>query len=347
MDRRSLIKTMAAIPLVAGAAGAVAAATDPLPIIRPRRLRKGMTIGLVSPASNVPEDEDIAFARDVVSSLGFQVKPAKHLYHRDQYLAGSDQQRADDLNAMFADRQVDAIFSLRGGYGSSRLLPLLDYENIAANPKVLMGYSDITALHCAIHQLTGLVTFHGPIAGDNFSDYSYAQFKRTLMTAKKGQLLAAPPVFDDPAPGRVEKENRLTLFRGGVAQGPLIGGNLTLICHLMGTPYEPDFNGRILFLEDVYEAPYRIDRMLTQLKLAGVLDAVAGIAFGKFTESETTKNSFSMEQVLRERTSDLNVPVVRGFMIGHVEDQAVIPVGAQARLDGDKGTLTLMDSGLI
>ena len=347
MDRRSLIKTMAAIPLMAGAANAVAAATDPLPIIRPRRLRKGMTIGLVSPASNVPEDEDIAFARDVVTSLGFQVKPAKHLYHRNQYLAGSDQQRADDLNAMFADRQVDAIFSLRGGYGSSRLLPLLDYENIAANPKVLMGYSDITALHCAIHQLTGLVTFHGPIAGDNFSDYSYAQFKQTLMTAKKGQSLAAPPVFDDPAPGRVEKENRLTLFRGGVAQGPLIGGNLTLVCHLMGTPYEPDFNGRILFLEDVYEAPYRIDRMLTQLKLAGVLDAVAGIAFGKFTESEATKNSFSMEQVLRERTSNLNVPVVRGLMIGHVEDQAVIPVGAQARLDGDKGTLTLMDPGLI
>ncbi len=345
MDRRSLIKTMAAIPLLAGVARA--SADEVRSIIRPRRLRKGMTIGLVSPASNVAEDEDIAFARDVVTSLGFHVKPAKHLYHRNQYLAGSDEQRADDLNAMFADRQVDAVFCLRGGYGSSRLLPLLDYENIAANPKVLMGYSDITALHCAIHQRTGLVTFHGPMAGDNFSDYSYAEFKRTLMSPKKEQSLAAPPRFDDPAPGRVEKENRLTLIRGGVAQGPLIGGNLSLVCHLLGTPWQPDFGGRILFLEDVHEAPYRIDRMLTQLKLAGVLDEVAGIVFGKFTESETTKNSFSMEQVLRERTSDLNVPVVRGLMIGHVDDQAVIPVGALASLNGDKGILTLLDPGVV
>ena len=344
MDRRSLIKTMAVMPLVAGVAGA--AAVEARPIIRPRRLRKGMTVGLVSPASNVPEDEDIAFARDVVTSLGFQVKPAKHLYQRNQYLAGTDQQRADDLNAMFADRQVDAIFCLRGGYGSSRLLPLLDYEHIAANPKVLMGYSDITALHCAIHQRTGMVTFHGPVAGDNFSDYSYDQFKRTLMSVKKGQTLAAPPVFDDPAPGRVEKDNRITLIRGGVAQGPLIGGNLSLVCHLMGTPYQPDFGGRILFLEDVHEAPYRVDRMLTQLKLAGVLEQVAGIAFGKFTEAETTRNTFSMEQVLRERTADLEVPVIRGLMIGHVEDQAVIPVGALASLDADKGKLTLLDPGL-
>lgn len=344
MDRRSLIKTMAAMPLVAGIASA--AAQEPRSIIRARRLRKGMTIGLVSPASNVAEDEDIAFARDVVTSLGFHVKPAKHLYHRDQYLAGSDQQRADDLNAMFADREVDAIFCLRGGYGSSRLLPLLDYKNIAVNPKVLMGYSDITALLCAIHQRTGLVTFHGPIVGDNFSDYSYSQFKRTLVSAKKGQSLAAPPPFDDPAPGRVEKENRLTLIRGGTAQGPLIGGNLSLVCHLMGTPFQPEFSGRILFLEDVHEAPYRIDRMLTQLKLAGVLDEVAGIAFGKFTESETTRNSFSMEHVLRERTLDLSVPVIRGLMIGHVEDQAIIPVGAMASLDGDRGKLTLLDSGL-
>lgn len=345
MDRRSLIKTMAAIPLMAGAMG-VGAATELPAIIKPRYLRKGMTIGLVSPASNVPEDEDITFARDVVRSLGFSVKPAKHLYQRNQYLAGTDAQRAEDLNAMFADRQVDAIFCLRGGYGSSRLLPLLDYDLIRANPKVLMGYSDITALLCAIHQRTGLVTFHGPIAGDNFTEYSYEQFRRTLMNKRSGQLLAPPPPFDDPGPGRVEKDNRLSLFRGGIAEGPLLGGNLSLLCHLMGTPYQPDFAGRILFLEDVYEAPYRVDRMLTQLKLAGALDAVAGIAFGKFTEAKTSRNTFSMEQVLKERTADLQVPIIRGLMIGHVEDQAVVPVGARARLDGDRGELTLLEAAL-
>jgi len=342
MDRRSLIKAMAVMPLAAGIVPALAAA-GARPVLRPGRLRKGMTVGLVSPASNVAEDEDIAFAMDVVRSLGFEVKPARHLYQRTQYLAGTDQQRADDLNAMFADNEVDAIFCLRGGYGSSRLLPLLDYEVIAANPKVLMGYSDITALHCAISQRTGLVTFHGPIAGDNFTEYSYAQFRQTLMNGKAGQHLAAPPPFEDPGPGRVEKENRLTVLHPGAAEGPLLGGNLSLVSHLMGTPWEPDFSGRILFLEDVHEAPYRVDRMLTQLRLAGALDRVAGIAFGKFTEAETSNNSFSMEQVLRERTAGLGVPVIRGLMIGHVEDQAVIPVGATARLDAASATLTLLE----
>lgn len=342
MDRRSLIKAMAVMPLAAGIVPAPAAAGAG-PVLRPGRLRKGMTVGLVSPASNVAEDEDIAFAMDVVRSLGFEVKPARHLYQRTQYLAGTDQQRADDLNAMFADSEVDAIFCLRGGYGSSRLLPLLDYEVIAANPKVLMGYSDITALHCAISQRTGLVTFHGPIAGDNFTEYSYAQFRQTLMNGKAGQHLAAPPPFEDPGPGRVEKENRLTVLHPGAAEGPLLGGNLSLVSHLMGTPWEPDFSGRILFLEDVHEAPYRVDRMLTQLRLAGALGRVAGIAFGKFTEAETSNNSFSMEQVLRERTAGLGVPVIRGLMIGHVEDQAVIPVGATARLDAASATLTLLE----
>ena len=346
MDRRSLIKTMAALPIAAGVSSTLAAEAG-VPVLRPKRLRKGMTVGLVSPASNVPEDENIAFAMDVVRSLGFQVKPARHLYQRTQYLAGTDQQRADDLNAMFADKDVDAIFCLRGGYGSSRLLPLLDYELIATNPKVLMGYSDITALHCAISQRTGLVTFHGPIAGDNFTDYSYAHFSQTLMQARPNQRLAVPPPFEDPGPGRVEKENRLTVFNPGNGEGPLVGGNLSLVCHLMGTPWEPDFSGRILFLEDVHEVPYRVDRMLTQLRLAGALDKVAGIAFGKFTEAETSNNTFSMEQVLRERTAGLGVPVIRGLMIGHVEDQAVIPVGAMARLDADSATLTLLDPGLV
>ena len=198
MDRRSLIKTMVAMPLVAGIASA--AAQEPRSIIRARRLRKGMTIGLVSPASNAAEDEDIALCQRRCYIAGFPCKtgktPIPHEISISQARISSGRMT---LTQCFADREVDAIFCLRGGYGSSRLLPLLDYKNIAVNPKVLMGYSDITALLCAIHQRTGLVTFHGPIVGDNFSDYSYSQFKRTLVSAKKGQSLAAPPPFDDPA----------------------------------------------------------------------------------------------------------------------------------------------------
>ena len=225
-------------------------------------------------------------------------------------------------------------------------MPLLDYELIRANPKVLMGYSDITALLCAIHQRTGLVTFHGPIAGDNFTEYSYEQFRRTLMNKRSGQLLAPPPPFDDPGPGRVEKDNRLSLFRGGVAEGPLLGGNLSLLCHLMGTPYQPDFAGRILFLEDVNEAYYRLDRMLTHLLLAGKLDQVSGIALGKFTKIPEEGNSFNLEEIIEQLLVPLGIPVVRGLLIGHVADKTTVPIGIQAELDGDKGTLTLLEAAV-
>lgn len=346
MHRRTLIKSLAATPLLGGLAASAAAGELQPKIRRPARLREGMTVGLVSPASNVWENEDIRFAADVVKSLGFEVKAGANLYERDQYLAGSDEARAADLNAMFADSGVDAVFCLRGGYGSARILPLLDYRTIAANPKVLLGYSDITALLNGIHRHTGLITFHGPIAAQNFTDYTLEEFRKVLVKSSAPVPLGAPPPFDG-GPGRVERENRISRFRGSRARGRLVGGNLSLVASLLGTPYEPDFRGRILFLEDVEEAPYRIDRMLTQLRLAGKLNEVAGIAFGKFTEADTDENTFSVEQVLRDRTADLEIPVVRGLMIGHVDDQTVIPVGAMAELDGDRGSLTLLESPLV
>ncbi|WP_308367453.1 MULTISPECIES: LD-carboxypeptidase [unclassified Microbulbifer] len=346
MYRRTLIKSLVAAPLLGGLAAGAAAEESQPKIQRPARLRTGMTIGLVSPASNVWENEDIRFAMDVVKSLGFEVKEGTHLYQRNQYLAGSDEDRAADLNAMFADSGVDAVFCLRGGYGSARILPLLDYRTIADNPKVLLGYSDITALLNAIHRHTGLITFHGPIAAQNFTDYTLEEFRKVLVNSRAPVPLGAPPPFDG-GPGRVERKNRITRFRGGRARGRLVGGNLSLVASLLGTPYEPDFRGRILFLEDVEEAPYRIDRMLTQLRLAGKLEQVAGIVFGKFTETDTDENTFSVEQVLRDRTAGLAVPVVRGLMIGHVEDQTIVPVGAMAELDGDKGSLTLLESPLV
>ena len=309
---------------------------------KPDRLRAGATVGLVTPASNVPENEDLLAAMDLVRSLGFEAKAAPNLRRRKQYLAGSDQQRADDLNGMFADDEVDAIFCVRGGYGSGRLLRDLDYRTIANNPKILMGYSDITAILNAIHVKTGMVTYHGPIAGDNFSSYTYEQFQRILMEPRQVSRIAEPPAFEQQ-PGVVERENRLTPIVSGRAEGKLIGGNLSLLVTLLGTPYEPDFDGAILFMEDVSEPPYSVDRMLTHLWLTGHLEQTAGIVFGKFTDDDYDSNTLSMEQVLRERCEPLGIPTLRGAMIGHVEDQTVVPIGVNARLDVDEGTLNLLE----
>lgn len=315
-------------------------------IVKPERLRPGMTVGLVTPASNVPEDQQLHAAMDLVRSLGFSAKPAANLFSRTQYLAGTDKERADDLNAMFADPDVDAIFCVRGGYGSGRLLRYLDYDMIAANPKIIMGYSDITAILNAIHLRTGMVTFHGPIAGGNFSDYTYDQYRKVLVTPSQSVRIGEPPEFET-RPGVVEWENRLTTIVSGVAEGHLLGGNLSLMVTLLGTPFEPQFDGAILFLEDVSEPPYSVDRMLTHLWMAGKLEQVSGIVLGKFTDDEYDSNTFSMEEVLRDRLEPLGIPTLRGAMIGHIEDKTVLPLGVRVRLDVDAGTLILLEPAVI
>ena len=343
LSRRRLIKAAGSLAAL-GSAGILpqSAIAQGLQTAKPLRLRAGATVGLVTPASNVPENEDLLAAMDLVRSLGFEAKAAPNLRRRKQYLAGSDQQRADDLNGMFADDEVDAIFCVRGGYGSGRLLRDLDYQTIADNPKILMGYSDITAILNAIHVKTGMITYHGPIAGDNFSSYTYEQFQRLLIEPRQVTRIAEPPAFEQQ-PGVVERENRLTPIVPGQAEGTLIGGNLSLLVTLLGTPYEPDFDGAILFMEDVSEPPYSIDRMLTHLWLTGHLERTAGIVFGKFTDDGYDSNTLSMEQVLRERCEPLGIPTLRGAMIGHIEDQAVVPIGVYARLDVDDGMLTLLE----
>ena len=313
--------------------------------VKPKRLRPGMSVGLVTPASNVPEDQELHAAMDLVRSLGFSAEPAANLFSRTQYLAGTDQQRADDLNAMFADTDIDAIFCVRGGYGSGRLLRYLDYDMIAANPKVIMGYSDITSILNAIYLRTGLVTFHGPIAGGNFSNYTYEQYKKVLIEPAQIARIGEPPEFET-RPGVVDWKNRLTTIVSGVAEGHLVGGNLSLMVTLLGTPFEPQFEGAILFLEDVDEPPYSVDRMLTHLWMAGKLEQVAGIVLGKFTDDGYDSNTFSMEEVLRDHLEPLGIPTLRGAMIGHIEDKTVVPLGVQARLDADAGALTLLESAV-
>jgi len=314
--------------------------------IKPKRLKAGDTVAIIAPSSNTWEDQEIHFAIEVLQSFGFKVKQGKHLFARHGYLAGEDAQRAHDINAMFADKNVDGIFCLRGGYGSPRLLPLLDYPMIKKNPKVLIGYSDITALLNGIFAKTGLITFHGPIARQNFSEYTLKSFKQVLFEPTAPLDLGTPPPFM-AAEGQAEQDNRITLINKGSATGQVIGGNLSLMVKLIGTPFEPDYRGKILFLEDVEEAPYRIDGMLTHLLIAGRLEQLAGIVFGKCTDCEAgSGNSLSIEQVLFDRLGGLNIPVVKGLMIGHIDDMATIPVGAQVRIDANKGRLTLLEPGV-
>ena len=317
-------------------------------LIKPARLVPGQTIGIAAPASPSRDPEGVRFAIETIESLGFHTRPARHLFDRNGYLAGEDAQRADDLNSLFADQSVDAIFCVRGGYGASRLLPLLDYDLIRANPKVLMGYSDITSLLLAIQARSGLVTFHGPIAQQTYTAYTLSELKKVLFNPHPSITLGAPPPFER-GEGHVEKENRITQLSPGVARGRLLGGNLSLVAHLTGTPYMPDLSGAILFLEDVSEAVYSIDRMLTQLWLSGSLEKVAGIAYGKFTEhraSEWEQNRVE-EDVLAERARACGIPAIRGLMIGHVPDQSVIPLGCLAELDANSGTLTLLEEPVI
>lgn len=346
ISRRQFFAAAGATVIAAGVSGrSLAASAGRLPTIKPSRLRAGMTVGLVTPASNVPENEELYAAMELVESLGFNAKPASNLFSRTQYLAGSDAQRAADLNAMFADDDVDAIFCVRGGYGSGRLLRDLDYDVIRANPKILMGYSDITALLNSINLHTGLLTFHGPIAGTNFTEYTLDQYQRVLVSPSNQTRIGEPPPFD-ASPGIVERTNRLTPIISGTAEGQLIGGNLSLLVTLMGTPYEPVFDDGILILEDVSEPPYSVDRMLTHLWLTGKLERLAGVVLGKFTDDDYDSNTFSMEEVLRDRFEPLGIPTLRGVMIGHVDDQTVVPIGARARLDVDAGSLTLLESAV-
>lgn len=347
MQRREFVQSGLGVVAGVGALAGNAAAQDadgPLaPTRKPERLRPGMTVGVVAPSSPADEDETVRYGLELVESFGFKAKPGKHLFDRTEYLAGPDAARAEDVNAMFADPEVGAVMALAGGYGAMRILPHLDYGVIRANPKAFIGYSDITALHCALHRKCGLITYHGQTALSRFSDYSIAEFQKVLMQPDANISIGAPPPFQT-GPGRVERENRITTIHPGVARGRLVGGNLTLISCLMGTPYEPDFTGRLVFLEDVHEKPYRVDRMLTQLLLSGKLAKAAGIIFGKFTDAEDTGNTFSLEHVLTDAAKQLQLPCARGLMIGHVADQTVVPIGVEAEFDAESGRLTLLES---
>ena len=349
MDRRTLLQSLAAAGLVGTGLTASAPAhaqAESRPLVRPRRLEPGMTVGLIAPAGASNNRQQVLHAIDVLKSLGYKVKESKHLYRRTQYLAGTDLERAEDINWAFADPAVDAVFTLHGGYGTMRTLPYLDYEMIRANPKVIIGYSDITGLLLALYARSGLVCFHGPCATSTFSEYTLAEYKKVVREPLAPVEIGSPPAVDYPE-GQAERANRIMTFSPGKARGRLVGGNLSLVSPLVGTPYMPDYEGAILFLEDVNEAFYRLDRLLTHLLLAGILGQVSGIVMGKFTKIPEEGNSFNLEEIIEQLLVPLGIPVVRGLMIGHVHDKTTVPLGTMAELDADAGTLTLLEPSVL
>jgi muramoyltetrapeptide carboxypeptidase len=313
--------------------------------IRPPRLRPGDLVGLVAPSAAIVGSQPAEIARESLEAMGLRVREGNHLRQRRGYLAGTDEQRAGDINAMIRDPEVRAIFAVRGGWGAARIVDRLDYETLARDPKVVVGYSDITALHNAIHARTGLVTFHAPIAASSWAPFPYEHFRRVVFDAEAPLLEQAPDMGETLVP----QQHRVRTLTPGRARGRLLGGNLTVLSHLVGTAYLPDYDGAILFLEDVDEAPYRLDRMMTQLRLAGILDRIAGFVFGRCTDCEPGDGygSLTLEEVLEDHVAPLGVPAWFNAMIGHIQDQWTVPVGIEAELDAEAGTVRLLEPAVV
>ena len=340
-NRRTALKSLAAVAAAAGALPSPAEAAR-LPLRKPPRLRRGDTVGLVEPAGFTDDAFDLALVKESIVAMGLVPKAAPHLAARWGYLAGKNEERAADLNAMFADDTVRAIFAVRGGWGSARILPHLDWKTIRANPKLLIGFSDITALHMAIAARAGFTTIHGPNAASSWGALSWDSFRAVAFDGQT-PTYASPGGTEDRL---AQRAGRVRTFRAGKASGPLLGGNLTVLTALMGTPYLPDFSGAILFIEDVDEAEYRIDRMLTQLALSGILGKAAGVVFGQCTDCRARGPSyggFTLSQVLEQHLAPLGVPAFQGALFGHIPNQFSLPVGGRAEIDAEAGTIRLLE----
>ena len=359
IDRRRWLAaatTAAMAPMLAAAApraGAVAGAADVRPpgalprraSVRPPRIRPGDTIGLMIPSSANWEPMDIDVLVEALAALGLRSKLGAHVFDRRGYMAGRDEDRAADFNAMVRDPEVRAIHCIRGGWGAARLLTRIDFDAFARTPKAVIGYSDITALLLSLHARTGAITFHGPNGASDWNRTNVEWLQRVVWRGEEA-------LFENPreATGAiVPDENRTRTITPGRARGRLLGGNLTVLTALVGSPYLPDFTDSILFLEDVQEAPYRIDRMLVQLKLAGVLDRVRGVVWGTCSKCGPGEGfgSLTIPDVLDDHVKVLGVPAYRGAMVGHIGEQFTLPVGAEVEIDADRGTLRMLEPAVV
>lgn len=309
-------------------------------LVKPKMLSPGDTLGMPSPGFLINDKGAYAEIVNTIEELGFNVKKGKHAQNRFGYFAGTDQQRADDINELFADPEVDAILPFRGGWGSNRILDLLDFEVIRKNPKAFVGFSDITALLMAIYAKTGIVTFHGPVGKSEWTDFTISSFRNVLMNKQAPQLVN-PPVSSEHTP------SSFRTITSGTSSGKLLGGSLTVLTSMLGSDYLPSWDNAILFVEDVGESVYRIDRMLTQLRLNGILERLNGFIFGRCTDCpKGYEYGFTLEQILDQHIKELEIPAFYGSMIGHLDHMFTIPIGISATMDSDSGTINLLESAV-
>ena len=350
MERRTILRGATLLPFMSNSSNEtteliVNQELSHKKIIKPKRLKAGDTLGVIAPASALSE-KVVLRAVENLTSLGFKVKLGKYVREQNGYLAGTDEQRLADLHWAFSDPEVDAVWCIRGGYGVTRILPKIDFKLIKRNPKIFIGYSDITALHVAIHQKTGLVTFHGPVGTSDYTEFTKPNV---------WNLLTNPTPQYKLVHSEENQKNASNLFKSevitaGKCRGALIGGNLSLLSAMDGTPFAlGDLKGKILFMEDIDERPYRVDRMLTQMLQSHDLSKLAGIALGIFEgcNPKPEENSMSLVACLKDRLGNLGIPVIYGLSFGHISNQYTLPVGIQAEMDTETGILTLLDSAVI
>jgi muramoyltetrapeptide carboxypeptidase len=339
LEGASLLAATAVAPRVAGAG---AQSSSPrAERVKPPRLRPGDTIGLIDPASATWEPVDIDIVAESWAALGFKTRRGANLLNRRGYFAGDDKERAADLVSMFADPEVKAVHCVRGGWGSARLLPLIDWKTVAAHPKALLGYSDITALLLSLHAKTGVVTFHGPVGVSKWNPFNVDYLKRVLIDGEAVTFENLRETGENLA----VVENRVQTITPGVARGRLLGGNLTVLTAIIGSPYLPAWDDCILFVEDVQEEPYRIDRMFTQLQLSGILGKARAVVFGTCSKCDPGEGfgSLTLTDVLDDHVKPLGVPAWQGAMIGHVPRQFTLPVGLEVEVDATAGTIRMLE----
>ncbi|HNT25765.1 MAG TPA: LD-carboxypeptidase [Anaerolineales bacterium] len=311
-----------------------------------KRLKPGDKIGVVSPSSPTYRKSDVLRATEKLKELGYQVAIGKNVNNQKGLVSATEEERVADLHEMFARDDVDAIFVTQGGYGSAQIVGKLDYDLVRKHPKIFIGFSDITMLHLAIGKLAGLVTFHGPgmcrFNDEDLSDYTHQQMLKALGSeAPLGLIPMADP------------KKWLFSLDGGVCEGEIIGGNMTIVCASLGTPYEIETAGKILFLEDIDVEPWIFDHMLCHLRNAGKLKDVRGVVISEcvncvpYDYKPGYYIDLSVEDVLNYYLKPLGIPVLYGHPLGHTKDMATIPLGVRARLDGDKKELTILESGVI
>lgn len=308
----------------------------------PPALKPGMKVGIPAPASGVTKDDAEKKVKAFATALeGIGLVPviAKSIVAANSYLAAPDEVRAQEFMDFVRNPEIGAIICVRGGYGVMRILPMLDFTTIQQNPKIISGFSDHTALVNTIYDRCNLVAFHGPMAVAEFDDFTRQWFLPLVYPDLAKQQKFEPLTY-------VDTSAKLTTLAPGKARGRIVGGNLTMLTALMGTPYEVNTDGAILFLEDVGETAYKIDRMLTQLWLAGKLQSCAGIVLGQFTEGKDSTYATTVEEALKSRLSPLKIPVLGNFPLGHVKEKFTMPIGVMAELDADSRKFTLLEAAV-